>query len=66
MLALLLEARGFEPFLSRNRNADIIRRGLKRVKRVAFGFTNFENFRIRALPYAGKPNLRTFDSIVVR
>lgn len=39
---------------------------LKRVKRVAFGFTNFENFRIRALLYAGKPNLRTFDSIVVR
>jgi transposase len=39
---------------------------LKRVKRVAFGFTNFENFRIRALLYAGKPNLRVFDSIVVR
>lgn len=38
---------------------------LKRVKRVAFGFTNFENFRIRALLYAGKPNLRVFDSIVV-
>ncbi|MCU1364116.1 MAG: hypothetical protein JWM55_1944 [Acidimicrobiaceae bacterium] len=39
---------------------------LKRVKRVAFGFTNFENFRIRALLYAGKPNLRLFDSIVVK
>ncbi len=39
---------------------------IKRVKRVAFGFTNFENFRIRALLYAGKPNLRVFDSIVVR
>jgi transposase len=39
---------------------------LKRVKRVAFGFTNFENFRIRALLYAGKPNFRVFDSIVVR
>ncbi len=38
---------------------------LKRVKRVAFGFTNFENFRIRALLYAGKPNLRVLDSIVV-
>ena len=38
---------------------------LKRVKRVAFGFTNFENFRIRALLYAGKPNFRVFDSIVV-
>jgi len=35
------------------------------VKRVAFGFTNFENFRIRALLYAGKPNFRVLDSIVV-
>jgi transposase len=39
---------------------------LKRVKRVAFGFTNFENFRIRALLYAGRPNFRILDSIVVR
>ncbi len=39
---------------------------IKRVKRVAFGFTNFENFRIRALLYAGKPNFRVFDSIVVK
>jgi transposase len=38
---------------------------LKRVKRVAFGFTNFENFRIRALLYAGKPSFRVLDSIVV-
>ena len=39
---------------------------LKRVKRVALGFTNFENFRIRALLYAGKPNWRVLDSIVVK
>jgi transposase len=38
---------------------------LKRIKRVAFGFTNFENFRIRALLYAGRPNFRVLDSIVV-
>jgi transposase len=38
---------------------------LKRVKRVAFDLTNFENFRIRALLYAGKPNFRVLDSIVV-
>jgi transposase len=38
---------------------------LKRVKRVAFGFTNFENFSIRALLYAGKPNFRVLDSMVV-
>ena len=29
---------------------------IKRVKRVAFGITNFRNYRIRALLYAGKPN----------
>jgi transposase len=39
---------------------------LKRVKRVASGFTNFRNFPIRALLYAGKPNFRVLDSVVVR
>ena len=29
---------------------------IKRVKRVAFGFTRFRNYRLRALLYAGKPN----------
>ena len=29
---------------------------VKRVKRAAFGFTNFDNYRIRALLYAGKPD----------
>ena len=29
---------------------------IKRIKRAAFGFRNFSNYRIRALPYAGKPN----------
>ncbi|MHB8262531.1 MAG: ISL3 family transposase [Acidimicrobiales bacterium] len=29
---------------------------VKRVKRAAFGFTNFRNYRIRSLLYAGKPN----------
>lgn len=29
---------------------------IKRVKRVAFGITNFRNYRIRALLYAGRPN----------
>jgi transposase len=37
----------------------------KRVKRVAFGLTNFQNFRIRALLYAGKPNWPVLDSIMV-
>lgn len=38
---------------------------IKRTKRVAFGFTNFENYRIRALLYAGNPTWRLLDSIVV-
>jgi transposase len=29
---------------------------IKHVKRVAFGFTNFRNYRLRSLLYAGKPN----------
>jgi transposase len=39
---------------------------LKRIKRTAYGFTNFENFRIRALLYAGKPNFRVLNSMVVK
>jgi transposase len=29
---------------------------IKRIKRIAFGFTRFRNYRIRVLLYAGKPN----------
>ena len=36
---------------------------IKRVKRVAFGFTNFNNYRIRALLYAGKPNWALLDTL---
>jgi transposase len=39
---------------------------IKRVKRIGFGFRNFDNYRIRALLYAGKPNWRVLGSIVVR
>ena len=39
---------------------------IKRIKRVGFGFRNFENYRIRALLYAGRPNWRVLSSIVVR
>ena len=38
----------------------------KWIKRVAFGFRNFENYRIRALLYAGRPNWRVLGSIIVR
>lgn len=39
---------------------------IKRVKRVAYGFRNFTNYRIRALLYAGKPNWRILNSITVK
>jgi transposase len=39
---------------------------IKRIKRVGFGFRNFQNYRIRALLYAGKPNWRVLGSIMVR
>jgi transposase len=29
---------------------------IKRIKRIGFGFRCFENYRIRALLYAGQPN----------
>jgi transposase len=36
---------------------------IKRVKRVAFGFRSFANYRIRALLYAGRPNWALLDII---
>jgi len=36
---------------------------IKRVKRGAFGFTNFENYRIRSLLYAGKPNWSQLETV---
>jgi transposase len=39
---------------------------VKRTKRIGFGFRNLENYRIRALLYAGEPNWRVLGSIVVR
>ena len=36
---------------------------IKRVKRAAFGFRNFANYRIRALLYAGKPNWDLLASV---
>ena len=36
---------------------------IKRVKRVAFGFTNFRNYRVRALLYAGKPDWSLLPTI---
>ena len=39
---------------------------IKRVKRVAFGFRRFRNYRIRALLYAGKPNWDLLTTITPR
>ena len=36
---------------------------IKRVKRVAFGFTSFKNYRVRALLYAGKPDWSLLKTI---
>lgn len=39
---------------------------IKRIKRIAFGFTNFRNYRIRALLYAGRPDWTLLDTITPR
>jgi transposase len=39
---------------------------IKRINCIRFGFRNFENYRIGALLYAGRPNWRVLGSIVVR
>lgn len=39
---------------------------IKRVKRVAFGFTRFVNYRIRTLLYAGRPNWDLLATIAPR
>ena len=39
---------------------------IKRVKRAAFGFTSFRNYRIRSLLYAGKPNWHLLATVTPR
>lgn len=39
---------------------------IKRVKRAAFGFSSFRNFRVRALLYAGKPRWHLLETITPR
>lgn len=39
---------------------------IKRVKRAAFGFTSFRNYRIRSLLYAGKPNWYLLATVTPR
>ena len=39
---------------------------IKRVKRIAFGFRNFANYRIRSLLYAGRPDWALLATITPR
>ncbi len=39
---------------------------IQRVKRIAFGFRNFANYRIRSLLYAGRPNWALLATITPR
>jgi transposase len=39
---------------------------IKRVKRIAFGFTNFRNYRVRALLYAGRPDWTKLAAVTPR
>ena len=46
-----------------NGPTEVLNNLIKRIKRIAFGFRNFANYRIRALLYAGKPNWRLLTTI---
>ena len=39
---------------------------IKRIKRAAFGFTNFRHFRVRVLLYAGRPNWDLLPHVIPR
>jgi hypothetical protein len=39
---------------------------IKRVKRIAFGFTRFRNYRVRVLLYAGRPNCDLLATVTPR
>src|SRR5215204_6347458 len=39
---------------------------IKRVKRIAFGFTRFRNYRVRVLLYAGRPNWDLLPTVTPR
>lgn len=48
-----------------NATAEGINNLIKRVKRVAFGFRSFNNYRIRSLLYAGHPNWDLLSTITI-
>lgn len=46
-----------------NGKTEAANRTIKLMKRIGYGFTNFENFRVRALLFAGHPTWKLLDSI---
>ena len=46
-----------------NGPTEAVNNRIKRVKRVAFGFTSFRNYRVRALLYAGKSDWSLLKTI---
>ncbi len=51
---------------SSNGSAEAINNLVKRVKRGAFGFRRFRNYRIRSLLYAGRPDWALLTTITPR
>ena len=51
---------------SRNGPTEAANNLIKRIKRVAFGFTRFRNYRIRVLLYAGRPNWDLLATVTPR
>ena len=49
-----------------NGPAEAINNLVKRIKRVAFGFRRFRNYRVRSLLYAGRPNWELLATITPR
>jgi transposase len=48
------------------RPAEAVNNLIKRVKRAAFGFTSFRNYRVRSLLYVGKPNRELLPTVTPR
>lgn len=49
-----------------NGPTEVVNNLIKRVKRAAFGFTSFQNYRITSLLYAGKPNWALLPTVTPR
>ncbi len=49
-----------------NGRTEAVNNLIKRLKRAAFGFMSFRNYRIRSLFYAGKPNWDLLATIAPR